>query len=183
MTLIRSAISTSSPEFRENVRAMRALVADLREKVAVAAEGGGATARHKHLARGKLLPRDRIERLLDPGSPFLEIGQLAGHGLYGCEAPSGGIIAGIGRIEGRAAMILANDATVKGRHLYPITVKKHLRAQAIAAENRLPCVYLVRFRGGYCRCRTRSFPTRTISAASSTIRPTCRRQAFRRSPS
>ncbi len=158
MTLIRSAISTSSPEFRENVRAMRALVADLREKVAVAAEGGGATARHKHLARGKLLPRDRIERLLDPGSPFLEIGQLAGHGLYGSEAPCGGIIAGIGRIEGRAAMILANDATVKGGTYYPITVKKHLRAQAIAAENRLPCVYLVDSGGGYLPLQDEVFP-------------------------
>ncbi len=158
MTLIRSAISTSSTEFRENVRAMRALVADLREKVAVAAEGGGATARHKHLARGKLLPRDRIERLLDPGSPFLEIGQLAGHGLYGSEAPCGGIIAGIGRIEGRAAMILANDATVKGGTYYPITVKKHLRAQAVAAENRLPCVYLVDSGGGYLPLQDEVFP-------------------------
>ncbi len=109
------------------------------------AQGGDARARERHLARGKLLPRERVERLIDPGSPFLELSQLAAEGMYDGEVPAAGIITGIGRIAGRACMIVANDATVKGGTYFPITVKKHLRAQEIARESRLPCVYLVDF--------------------------------------
>src|SRR5579875_974048 len=122
---------------------MRAAVEDLREKVAAIRIGGGEAARQRHLARGKLLPRDRVRALIDPVSPFLEIGQLAAHGMYGGDIPSAGIIAGIGRVSGRECMIVANDATVKGGTYYPMTVKKHVRAQEIAAQNRLPCIYLV----------------------------------------
>ena len=135
-----------SPEedgFRANAAHNRALAEALREKVAAAATGGSHSARAKHVARGKLLPRERVERLLDPGSSFLEVGQLAANGLYHDEVPGAGVIAGIGRVSGRQVMILCNDATVKGGTYYPISVKKHLRAQEIALENRLPCVYLV----------------------------------------
>ncbi len=121
----------------------RALRDELREKVARAALGGPEAARHRHVSRGKLLPRDRVERLLDPGSPFLEIGQLAASGLYDDEVPGAGVIAGVGRVSGRQCMIVCNDATVKGGTYYPLTVKKHLRAQEIALENHLPCIYLV----------------------------------------
>ncbi|WP_299563954.1 carboxyl transferase domain-containing protein, partial [uncultured Mycolicibacterium sp.] len=115
-----------------------ALVADLRARLAAAALGGPPKARERHVARGKLLPRDRVECLLDPGSPFLEIAPLAANGMYGDECPGAGLIAGIGRVAGRECMIVANDATVKGGTYYPVTVKKHLRAQEIAAQNRLP---------------------------------------------
>src|SRR3984885_863032 len=119
------------------------LAAQLRERVAAAALGGPAAVRTRHTARGKLLPRDRVMRLLDPGAPFLEISQLAAFGLYDDEAPGAGLIAGIGRVCGRLVMIIANDSTVKGGAYFPLTVKKHLRAQRIAHENRLPCIYLV----------------------------------------
>ncbi|MEO0412418.1 MAG: carboxyl transferase domain-containing protein [Pseudomonadota bacterium] len=122
---------------------MAPLVKDLRAQALNVHQGGSKRSRERHLGRGKLLPRDRVERLLDPGTPFLEIGQLAAHGMYGGEVPSAGLIAGIGQVEGRKAMILCNDATVKGGTYYPMTVKKHLRAQKIALENRLPCIYLV----------------------------------------
>ena len=115
----------------------RALAADLRARVAQAALGGDARSRERHVSRGKLLPRERVERLLDPGSPLLEIGQLAANGLYGDEVPGAGLITAIGRVSGRQCMIVANDATVKGGTYFPMTVKKHLRAQEIAAENRL----------------------------------------------
>jgi 3-methylcrotonyl-CoA carboxylase beta subunit len=127
----------------ENARINRELAAQLRERVAAAALGGPAAVRARHTARGKLLPRERVMRLLDPGAPFLEFGQLAAFGLYEDEAPGAGLIAGIGRVSGRLAMIVANDATVKGGAYFPLTVKKHLRAQRIAQENRLPCIYLV----------------------------------------
>jgi 3-methylcrotonyl-CoA carboxylase beta subunit len=127
----------------DNARVNRELAAQLRERVAAAAVGGPAAVRARHTARGKLLPRERVMRLLDPGAPFLEIGQLAAFGLYDDEAPGAGLIAGIGRVSGSLVMIVANDSTVKGGAYFPLTVKKHLRAQRIAHENRLPCIYLV----------------------------------------
>jgi 3-methylcrotonyl-CoA carboxylase beta subunit len=127
----------------DNARVNRELAAQLRERVAAAASGGPAPVRARHTARGKLLPRERVMRLLDPGAPFLEIGQLAAFGLYDDEAPGAGLIAGIGRVSGSLVMIVANDSTVKGGAYFPLTVKKHLRAQRIAHENRLPCIYLV----------------------------------------
>jgi len=122
---------------------MRELVAQLRQRLDEVAQGGGEAARAKHVARGKLLPRERIDLLLDPGTPFLELSPLAAHGMYGGEAPGAGLITGIGRVAGRECVIVCNDATVKAGTYYPITVKKHLRAQDIARENRLPCIYLV----------------------------------------
>jgi acetyl-CoA carboxylase carboxyltransferase component len=113
------------------------------EAVKAALDGGGEAARERHVSRGKILPRERVARLLDPGSPFLEVGATAAHGLYDNAAPCAGVIAGVGRVEGREVMIVANDATVKGGTYYPMSVKKHLRAQEIAEANRLPCIYLV----------------------------------------
>jgi 3-methylcrotonyl-CoA carboxylase beta subunit len=143
MSTLTSRLSVRSPDFLANATAMRALVDDLKAKVAKMAQGGGEDARKKHLARGKLLPRDRVNGLLDPGAPFLELSQLAGFGMYDDAAPGGGLITGIGRVSGRECVIVCNDATVKGGTYYPVTVKKHLRAQEIAGENRLPCIYLV----------------------------------------
>ena len=137
-----------------------ALVADLRARLAAAALGGPPKARERHVARGKLLPRDRVECLLDPGSPFLEIAPLAANGMYGDECPGAGLIAGIGRVAGRECMIVANDATVKGGTYYPVTVKKHLRAQEIAAQNRLPCIYLVDSGGAFLPLQDEVFPDR-----------------------
>ncbi|HPU13673.1 MAG TPA: carboxyl transferase domain-containing protein [Aeromicrobium sp.] len=142
---------------------MKSLVAQLRDRTASAHLGGSASARQRHLDRGKLLPRDRVDRLLDPGSPFLEIGALAAYGLYGDDpfaVPSAGIITGIGQVAGRDCMIIANDATVKGGTYYPLTVKKHLRAQTIAAENRLPCLYLVDSGGAFLPKQDEVFPDR-----------------------
>jgi 3-methylcrotonyl-CoA carboxylase beta subunit len=130
-------------EITDNARVNSALAAQLRERVARAALGGPEDARSRHTSRGKLLPRERVDRLLDPGSPFLEIGQLAAFGMYDDAAPGAGLIAGIGRVSGRQVMVVANDSTVKGGAYFPLTVKKHLRAQKIAQENRLPCIYLV----------------------------------------
>src|SRR5258705_113472 len=143
MPIIESAIDLGSHEARANAETMRELVADLRETAQNVRLGGGQTARERHLSRGKLLPRDRVRALIDPVSPFLEVGQLAAHGLYGGEVPSAGLIAGIGHVAGRECMIVANDATVKGGTYFPMTVQKHLRAQEIALQNRLPCIYLV----------------------------------------
>ncbi len=143
MSIIRSGIDPRDEGFRRNAEAMAALVADLREKIAAIAEGGPAHARERHKARGKLLVRERIDLLLDPGAPFLELSQLAGYGMYEDDVPAAGIVTGIGRVSGVECMIVANDATVKGGSYYPMTVKKHLRAQEIAEENRLPCIYLV----------------------------------------
>src|SRR5918996_4781198 len=126
-----------------------ALVAQLRDKLATAALGGPAKARERHVGRGKLLPRDRVDGLLDPGSPLLEISPLAADGMYDDECPGAGMIAGVGRVSGRECMIVANDATVKGGTYYPITVKKHLRAQEIAGQNRLPCIYPVDSGGAF----------------------------------
>jgi 3-methylcrotonyl-CoA carboxylase beta subunit len=140
--------------------AQRALVADLRERLRVAAAGGPERARERHVARGKLLPRERIDTLLDEGSPFLEIAPLAATGMYGDESPAAGVIAGIGLVEGRHVMIVCNDATVKGGTYYPMTVKKHLRAQEIALENRLPCIYLVDSGGAFLPMQDEVFPDR-----------------------
>ncbi len=160
MSLIPSQIRPRSAEFQASAAAMRALVEDLRAKVRQAALGGGEAARAKHVARGKLLPRDRVDRLLDPGTPFLEIGQLAALGMYDGEAPSAGIIAGIGRVQGIECMVVANDATVKGGTYYPLTVKKHLRAQEIAQQNALPCIYLVDSGGAFLPRQDEVFPDR-----------------------
>jgi 3-methylcrotonyl-CoA carboxylase beta subunit len=160
MSTIKSNINTRSEEFQANAGTMRAMVADLREKAAEAALGGGAAARDKHTARGKLLPRDRVNHLLDPGTPFLEVGQLAAMGMYDGDAPSGGVITGIGRVKGLECMIVANDATVKGGSYFPMTVKKHLRAQEIAQANHLPCIYLVDSGGANLPTQDEVFPDR-----------------------
>ncbi|KAI9175805.1 Methylcrotonoyl-CoA carboxylase beta chain, mitochondrial [Blastocladiella emersonii ATCC 22665] len=141
--VIADAVDKNAPEFKDNEARMQALVDDLRAKIGHVKLGGGEVARARHLSRGKLLPRDRIDKLLDRGSPFLEFSQLAGHELYGEEVAAGGIITGIGSVNGTQCVIVANDPTVKGGTYYPITVKKHLRAQEIALENKLPCIYLV----------------------------------------
>jgi len=143
MTVLTTAIDTRSAAFQENATALRAQVEDLRTLVSRIKLGGGEKAREKHLARGKLLPRDRVRHLLDPGTPYLELSQLAAHGVYADDVPAAGILTGIGRVEGQECVIVANDATVKGGTYYPLTVKKHLRAQEIARENNLPCIYLV----------------------------------------
>lgn len=155
-----SAVQPSSPEFRANAEWMRGLVTELREREAAARDAGGERAVERHHARGKLLARERIERLLDPASPFLELSPLAATGMYGDEAPGAGIVTGIGRVAGREVAIVANDATVKGGSYYPITVKKHLRAQEIAEQNRLPCIYLVDSGGAFLPMQAEVFPDR-----------------------
>lgn len=158
MQVIESKLNPRSADFQANATHMSGLVEELRHKVEQVAQGGPERARQKHIARGKLLPRERVERLLDPGAPFLEIGQLAALGMYDDQAPSGGLIAGIGIIHGRECMIIANDATVKGGTLFPMTVKKHLRAQEIALQNELPCIYLVDSGGGFLQLQDEIFP-------------------------
>ncbi|HVU30942.1 MAG TPA: carboxyl transferase domain-containing protein [Sphingomicrobium sp.] len=157
---IDSKIVADDEQFRTRDAHNRALARRLRADVAEAARGGPEKHRQRHVERGKLLPRERVERLLDPGSPFLEIGQLAACDMYGGEVPGAGIIAGIGRVSGRQVMIVCNDATVKGGTYYPVTVKKHLRAQEIAEENRLPCVYLVDSGGANLPHQAEVFPDR-----------------------
>jgi 3-methylcrotonyl-CoA carboxylase beta subunit len=158
MIRLDSSFAAGSPTSQRNTQANRALAQTLREAVAAAALGGPPPIRDRHVSRGKLLPRDRVERLLDPGSPFLEISQLTANGMYENEAPGAGIIIGIGRVAGRELMIVANDPTVKGGAYYPLTVKKHLRAQQIALENRLPCVYLVDSGGANLPYQAEVFP-------------------------
>jgi 3-methylcrotonyl-CoA carboxylase beta subunit len=160
MAILESKLTTTSSEFQASVVAMQTLVDDLRTKVAELAQGGGEEARQKHLSRGKLLPRDRVRRLLDPGTPFLELSQLAAYGMYDNAAPGGGVITGIGRVFGQECMVVCNDATVKGGTYYPISVKKHLRAQEIAAQNRLPCIYLVDSGGANLPNQDDVFPDR-----------------------
>ncbi len=163
MPTIKSRLDTSSPGFVANAEQMRAVVAELHEHSAKVSEGGGKDANAKHTARGKLLPRDRVKALLDPGSPFLEFSPLAAWGMYGkdgFDAPAAGVITGIGRIEGTECVIVANDATVKGGTYYPMTVKKHLRAQEIALQNNLPCVYLVDSGGAFLPLQDEVFPDR-----------------------
>jgi 3-methylcrotonyl-CoA carboxylase beta subunit len=157
---IESKIATDSEEFRARAAHNRALAEKLRADVAEAVKGGPEKHRERHVSRGKLLPRDRVERLLDPGSPFLEIGQLAACDMYEGEVPGAGLIAGVGRVAGRQVMIVCNDATVKGGTYYPMTVKKHLRAQEIAEQNRLPCVYLVDSGGANLPHQAEVFPDR-----------------------
>jgi 3-methylcrotonyl-CoA carboxylase beta subunit len=158
MNVIKSKLRTNSDEYRANSAALRALVEELRERTATVALGGSQSARQKHIDRGKLLVRDRIDLLLDPGTPFLELSPLAAYGMYGGEVASAGAVAGVGRINGRECVIVGNDATVKGGTYYPITVKKHLRAQEIARENRLPCVYLVDSGGAFLPMQDEVFP-------------------------
>ena len=160
MTVIRSKLDPRSQEFRDNSEQLKSLVVDLDKQLASVALGGGEKAREKHLARDKLLPRDRISALLDPGSPFLELCPLAAHGLYDDAAPSAGIITGIGRVHGQEVVVVANDATVKGGTYFPMTVKKHLRAQQVALENHLPCVYLVDSGGAFLPLQDEVFPDR-----------------------
>ena len=158
MTVLRSAANPGSEEFRANQAANEALVEDLRAQLQRVAAGGGERARERHASRGKLLPRERVDRLLDPGAPFLELSALAAHGLYDDEAPGAGIITGIGRVSGRECVVVANDATVKGGTYYPMTVKKHLRAQEVALHNRLPCIYLVDSGGAFLPRQDEVFP-------------------------
>ena len=159
-TVLSSKADPRSDSFKRNLDAHRQLSADLGAQLARVAEGGGERARERHVGRGKLLPRERVDRLVDPGSPFLELSPLAAHGLYDDDAPAAGIITGIGRVSGREVVVVANDATVKGGTYYPMTVKKHLRAQEIALENRLPCIYLVDSGGAFLPLQDEVFPDR-----------------------
>jgi 3-methylcrotonyl-CoA carboxylase beta subunit len=160
MAKIRSNIDHRSPEFAANRAAMQSLVADLRGLLQRNAQGGNSAARDKHRAAGKLLVRERVDALLDPGSPFLELSALAAQEVYGDELPGAGLVTGIGRVSGRACMVVANDPTVKGGTYYPLTVKKHLRAQEIAGENGLPCIYLVESGGAFLPRQDEVFPDR-----------------------
>jgi len=160
INVIDGSIGRNTPDFNENAIAMNKLVENLKSTISMVKEGGGKLARDKHLEKNKLLPRDRINALLDPGSPFLELSQLAAYKVYEEEVPSAGIITGIGRISGVECMLVANDATVKGGTYYPLTVKKHLRAQEIAKENRLPCIYLVDSGGANLPRQADVFPDR-----------------------
>jgi 3-methylcrotonyl-CoA carboxylase beta subunit len=160
MNILKSAIAPQSQNFARNKAAMQSLVEDLRGKAALIAEGGGAKARERHIAREKLLPRDRVAVLIDPGTPFLEFSQFAAHEVYADFVPAAGLITGLGRICGQECVVVANDATVKGGTYYPLTVKKHLRAQEIAQENNLPCVYLVDSGGAHLPSQDEVFPDR-----------------------
>jgi 3-methylcrotonyl-CoA carboxylase beta subunit len=160
VSTLRSTASPGADEFRANVAAHEALVDDLRDQVGRVAMGGGERARERHTSRGKLLPRERVDRLLDPGAPFLELSPLAAHGMYDGDAPGAGIVTGVGRVSGRECVIVANDATVKGGTYYPMTVKKHLRAQEVALHNRLPCIYLVDSGGAFLPKQDDVFPDR-----------------------
>jgi acetyl-CoA carboxylase carboxyltransferase component len=160
MERIESRVSPNGPDFKRNREVMEAQVAELRAAIDDVRQGGPENARRRHVERGKLLVRDRVKRLIDPQSPFVELSTLAAWGMYDDEAPGAGIVTGIGRIQGREAVIVANDATVKGGTYYPITVKKHLRAQEIAIENRLPCVYLVDSGGAFLPLQSEVFPDR-----------------------
>ncbi|HWE89865.1 MAG TPA: carboxyl transferase domain-containing protein [Pseudonocardiaceae bacterium] len=158
--MLRSAADAASEPFRRNAKAHQALVDELDARLSRTRRGGPEPARERHVARGKMLPRDRVDALLDPGSPFVELSALAAGGMYGDEAPSAGVIAGIGRVSGRECVVVANDATVKGGTYYPMTVKKHLRAQEIALHNRLPCLYLVDSGGAFLPRQDEVFPDR-----------------------
>ncbi|WP_371228353.1 carboxyl transferase domain-containing protein [Pseudomonas sp. QE6] len=160
MTILGTQLNTRSPEYAANAATMLENVQDLRALLGRVHEGGGAAAQAKHTARGKLLVRERINRLLDAGSPFLEVSALAAHGVYGEDVAAAGVVAGIGRVEGVECMIVGNDATVKGGSYYPLTVKKHLRAQTIAQQNRLPCIYLVDSGGANLPRQDEVFPDR-----------------------
>src|ERR1700759_5603204 len=156
----KPAAASASEPFKRNTAAHEALAAELRERLATAAQGGPERARQRHTDRGKLLPRDRADTLTDAGSPFLELSPLAADGLYEGDAPAAGIITGVGRVSGRECVIVANDATVKGGTYYPMTVKKHLRALEVALQNRLPCIYLVDSGGANLPMQDEVFPDR-----------------------
>jgi len=158
MSVIHSNIRVGGEDFTANSTQMRQQVEALRAATARAALGGSEQARAKHKARGKLLVRERIDALLDPGTPFLEFSSLAAYGMYGDEVPCAGVVAGIARVEGRECVVVANDATVKGGTYYPITVKKHLRAQEVARDNHLPCIYLVDSGGAFLPMQDEVFP-------------------------
>lgn len=158
MAIFKSQVDARNPEFLANTAQLRAVVDDLQTQMAQVALGGGEKARTKHTERGKLLPRERIRALLDSGSPFLELSPLAAHGMYESQAPCAGVITGIGRVHGQEVLVIANDATVKGGTYFPITVKKHIRAQEVAMENRLPCVYLVDSGGAFLPLQDEVFP-------------------------
>src|SRR5437879_525547 len=160
MPVIETRLDTRGPTFVSNRDALAALVADLKARVAEIEQGGGAKARERHTGRGKLLPRERVRALLDTGSPFLELSQFAAYGMYDDTIAGAGIITGLGRVSGRECVIICNDATVKGGTYYPMTVKKHLRAQDIARENNLPCIYLVDSGGANLPNQTEVFPDR-----------------------
>ena len=160
MAAFSSTLDTATPEFQRNRDGMQARISELREAVESVSHGGDERARRKHLDRGKLLTRDRVNRLLDPGAPFLELSQLAGWGMYDGNVPAGGLLTGVGRVSGLECVVIANDATVKGGTYFPITVKKHLRAQRIAADNRLPCIYLVDSGGAFLPRQDEVFPDR-----------------------
>ena len=160
MPQIESKINTRSAEFIENAKNLQSQLDDLKQKLDQTAKGGSEEARAKHIGRGKLLPRDRVQQLIDPGSPFLELSPLAAHGMYNGDAPGAGIITGIGQVSGNQCVIVCNDATVKGGTYYPLTVKKHLRAQEIAEQNNLPCIYLVDSGGANLPQQEEVFPDR-----------------------
>jgi 3-methylcrotonyl-CoA carboxylase beta subunit len=160
MPVIPSALDRRSDAFRANAAAMRALVRDLREKSAAIGQGGDEASRKRHIGRGKLLARERVRLLIDPGSPFLELSAFAAHGMYDGAVPAAGIVTGVGRIRGKECVVVANDATVKGGTYFPMTVKKHLRAQEIARDNRLPCLYLVDSGGAFLPAQDEVFPDR-----------------------
>ena len=160
MDVILTSIESRADSFQSNSEYHQGLAAELRQRLALVRQGGGDKYRRRHEEQGKLFVRERIDRLLDPGSPFLEIAPLAAWGLYGGEAPGAGIVTGIGRVAGREVMIVANDATVKGGSYYPLTVKKHLRAQEIAEQNYLPCIYLVDSGGAFLPMQDEVFPDR-----------------------
>src|SRR5215204_4062512 len=160
MDVLDSHIDPSSPLFKANAERMTALMAELRDRITQARQGGGPKYLERHREQGKLTARERIEQLIDPGTPFLELSPLAAFGMYDDDAPGAGLVTGIGRVSGREVVVVANDATVKGGTYYPMTVKKHVRAQQVALENRLPCVYLVDSGGAFLPLQADVFPDR-----------------------
>ncbi|MGB3634059.1 MAG: carboxyl transferase domain-containing protein, partial [Rubrobacteraceae bacterium] len=160
MSTIKSFVSPGSEEFKSNVEAYEKLVEELRDRMKEAQRGGSEKARERHKERGKLPVRDRIDRLLDPDTAFLELSPLAAYGMYDGDVPAAGIVTGVGRVSGQEVMIVANDATVKGGTYYPMTVKKHLRAQEVAEQNHLPCIYLVDSGGAFLPLQDEVFPDR-----------------------
>ena len=181
MSIIQSHIDPNSPEFQENTRYFKQQVAQLQERLTLVGKGGGEQAVVKHRKRNKLLVRERVALLCDPDTPFLELSPLAAWDMYHNEAPSAGIITGIGLVEGQECIIVANDATVKGGTYYPMTVKKHLRAQEIAEQNHLPCIYLVDSGGAFLPLQADVFPDREHFGRISITRHACRANVSRRS--